>query len=162
MLSLKCRVRCYLQRATHPVMTGYILYQANQCLVSLVDEGSLLNIWYPLLPQGHLLGLQFMSNWVLSIAKNITVASHERQIIEIRLFSTVSLWSTVFESLNLKLYHWHAYWIRLPPIVAYMRHCIGSPLVQITACRLFGYRPSSKPMLGYCQLGHKEQTSVKL
>ena len=33
-----------------------------------------------------------------------------------------------------------------------------SALVQITACRLFGAKPLSKPILGYCQL---EQTSVK-
>ena len=29
------------------------------------------------------------------------------------------------------------------------------------ACRLFGAKPLSKPMLGYCQLDHQEQTSVK-
>ena len=28
----------------------------------------------------------------------------------------------------------------------------GSALVQIMACRLFGAKPLSKPMLGYCQL----------
>ena len=34
----------------------------------------------------------------------------------------------------------------------YMRQWMGSALLQITACRLFGTRPSSKPMLGYSQL----------
>ena len=29
------------------------------------------------------------------------------------------------------------------------------------ACRLFGVKPLSKPMLGYCQLDRQEQTSVK-
>ena len=29
------------------------------------------------------------------------------------------------------------------------------------ACRLFGAKPLSKPLLGYCQLQHKEQISVK-
>ena len=29
------------------------------------------------------------------------------------------------------------------------------------ACRLFGAKPLSKPMLGYCQLDPYEQTSVK-
>ena len=33
-----------------------------------------------------------------------------------------------------------------------MRRWIGSALVQIMACRLFGAKPFSKPMLGYCQL----------
>ena len=33
----------------------------------------------------------------------------------------------------------------------YMRQWIGSALVQIMACRLFGTKPLSKPMLGYCQ-----------
>ena len=35
---------------------------------------------------------------------------------------------------------------------AFMRHWIGSALVQIMACRLFGAKPLSKPMLGYWQL----------
>ena len=39
-----------------------------------------------------------------------------------------------------------------PPSTAYMHHLIGSALVQIMACRLFGAKPLSKPMLGYCQL----------
>ena len=39
-----------------------------------------------------------------------------------------------------------------PPSAAYMRHWIGSALVQIMACRLFGAKPLSKPMLGYCHL----------
>ena len=35
---------------------------------------------------------------------------------------------------------------------AYLRQWIGSALVQIMTCRLFGAKPLSKPMLGYCQL----------
>ena len=35
---------------------------------------------------------------------------------------------------------------------AYVRQWIGSELVKIMACRLFGAKPLSKPMLGYCQL----------
>ena len=35
---------------------------------------------------------------------------------------------------------------------AYMRQCIRSTLTQIMACRLFGAKPLSKPILGYCQL----------
>ena len=42
-----------------------------------------------------------------------------------------------------------------------MRQWIGSALGQIMACRLFGAKPLSKPVLGYCQLDRKEQTSVK-
>ena len=38
-----------------------------------------------------------------------------------------------------------------PPSAAYMRQWIESALVQIIACRLFGAKPLSKPMLGYCQ-----------
>ena len=37
---------------------------------------------------------------------------------------------------------------------AYMRQWIGSVLVQIMACRLFGAKALSKPVLGYCQLDH--------
>ena len=36
-----------------------------------------------------------------------------------------------------------------PPGAAYMRQWIGSALVQIMACRLFGAKPLSNPMLGY-------------
>ena len=38
--------------------------------------------------------------------------------------------------------------------------CIGWALVQIMVCRLFGDKPLSKPMLGFCQLDSQEQTSV--
>ena len=48
-----------------------------------------------------------------------------------------------------------------PPSAAYMHQWIGSALLQKMACRLFGAKPLSKPMLDYCRLGPKEQTSVK-
>ena len=48
------------------------------------------------------------------------------------------------------------------PLVPYMHQWIGSALAQIMACRLFGAKPLSKPMLGYCQLDCQEQTSVKM
>ena len=48
-----------------------------------------------------------------------------------------------------------------PPSAAYMRQWIGSALVQIMACRLFGAKPLSKPMLGNCQLNPYGHTSVK-
>ena len=44
----------------------------------------------------------------------------------------------------------------------HMFQWIRSALVQIMACRLFGAKPLSKPMVGYCQLDPQEQTSVKL
>ena len=37
-----------------------------------------------------------------------------------------------------------------PPSATYMRQWIGSPLVQIMACRLFGTKSLSKPIMGYC------------
>ena len=49
-----------------------------------------------------------------------------------------------------------------PLRVAYMRQWTGLALVQIVACRLFGSKPLSKPMLGCCKLDPKEQTSVKI
>ena len=39
-----------------------------------------------------------------------------------------------------------------PPSAAYMRQWIGSTLVQIMVCRLFGAKPLSKPILSYCQM----------
>ena len=49
------------------------------------------------------------------------------------------------------------------PDVAYMRQWIGLALVQIVACRLFGVKPLSKPIPGYCQLDDlRERTSVEI
>ena len=47
-----------------------------------------------------------------------------------------------------------------PPSSVYMHQWIGSALVQIVACRLYGANPISRPMLDYCQLDW-EQVSVK-
>ena len=41
-----------------------------------------------------------------------------------------------------------------PPSATYMCQWIGSAMVQIMACRLFGIRPLSKAVLGYCELDH--------
>ena len=46
-----------------------------------------------------------------------------------------------------------------PPSATFMCQWIGSALVQIMACCLFGAKPLFKPTLGYCQLDHKGQTS---
>ena len=48
-----------------------------------------------------------------------------------------------------------------PPSAAYMRQQIRSALVQIMACCLIGTKPLSEPMLEYCSLDPKEQTSMK-
>ena len=37
-----------------------------------------------------------------------------------------------------------------PPSTAYMRQLTGSSLVQVMACRLFGAKPLSEPILEYC------------
>ena len=47
----------------------------------------------------------------------------------------------------------------LPPSAACMRQWIGSALAEIMACRLFGAKPLSKPMLA-CQLDSREHISV--
>ena len=48
-----------------------------------------------------------------------------------------------------------------PPSAAYIRQWIGSALVQVMACRLFGAKPLPEPMLTCCQLDSWEQISVK-
>ena len=40
-----------------------------------------------------------------------------------------------------------------PSSTAYMRPWIGSALVQIMACRLFGAKPLHEPMMGYYHIG---------
>ena len=39
-----------------------------------------------------------------------------------------------------------------PPNGAYMRQCIRLALVEMMACRLFGTKPLSKQVPGYCEL----------
>ena len=48
-----------------------------------------------------------------------------------------------------------------PPSAAYMRQWTASALLQIMACRLFGAKPLSKPMIGYCKVDPYKQNSVK-
>ena len=48
-----------------------------------------------------------------------------------------------------------------PPSAAYMRQWIGSALVQIMACHLFGAKPLPQPVLAYCQLDSWEHISMK-
>ena len=72
-------------------------------------------------------------------------------------------------SINLEVYrldHHRSRWYAItfnssPPSAAYIRQWIWSALVQIMACRIIGAKPLSKSKLGYCQLDHYEQTSVK-
>ena len=40
----------------------------------------------------------------------------------------------------------------------YMRHWAGSALVHVMACRLFGAKPISEPMLGY--YNHRNEVRV--
>ena len=52
-----------------------------------------------------------------------------------------------------------------PPSAAYMRQWIGWSLIHMMACRLFGAKPLSEPMLGHCQLrllGTNSWMSVKI
>ena len=65
-----------------------------------------------------------------------------------------------------------AYWIEnhenntfslISPSAAYMRQWIGSTLVRIMACCLFGVKPLSKPMLSYCQVDPNfSEISIKI
>ena len=48
-----------------------------------------------------------------------------------------------------------------PPSAAYMHQWIVSALFQLMACRLYGTKPLSEPMLDYYQLDPWEQSSVK-
>ena len=43
------------------------------------------------------------------------------------------------------------------PSAAYMRQWIWSALIQTMACRIFGGRQLSEPVLGYCQFRNKLQ-----
>ena len=49
-----------------------------------------------------------------------------------------------------------------PHSAAYMRQSIGSVLIQVMACHLFGAKPLPEPMLAYYQLDSWEQISVKI
>ena len=58
--------------------------------------------------------------------------------------------STIWINLEIAWFNFHSL---ISPSAAYMRHWIGSALVQIIACRLFGAEPLSKPMLGLLFIG---------
>ena len=58
---------------------------------------------------------------------------------------------TISANLGIYLRHLMLYQL-IPPSAAYMHQWIGLALVQIMACHLFGGKPLSEPMLGYCQL----------
>ena len=47
------------------------------------------------------------------------------------------------------------------PADTFIQWSTRSSLVQVVACCLFDLKPSPEPMLTYCQLHHREQTSVK-
>ena len=49
-----------------------------------------------------------------------------------------------------------------PPSAAYVHHWIGSALLQLMACRLFGAKPLPEPILAYFELDSWEQISVKV
>ena len=49
-----------------------------------------------------------------------------------------------------------------PPSAAYMRPWIGLAMVEIMACRLFGTKPLSNPMLDYCQLDKLQWILIKI
>ena len=51
-----------------------------------------------------------------------------------------------------------------PPSAAYMRQWIGSALVQIMACRLYGAKPLSEPMLECCSFKkmHLKMSSARM
>ena len=55
---------------------------------------------------------------------------------------------------------WFVVFKSSPPSAAYMCWWTWSSLLQKMACCLFGAKPFSKPMLGYCQLEPQEQISV--
>ena len=56
-----------------------------------------------------------------------------------------------------------SYYLTHLPLVLHICICKSGQhwLVQIMACHLFGAKPLSKPIVGYCQLEPLQQTSVK-
>ena len=88
---------------------------------------------------------------------------------QISVISSIGVWSSDALTMMSGYKHgpvmtarWHAHIFAVissvfnssPPSAAYMCQWIGSTLVQIMACRLFGAKPLSKPMMVYCQLDH--------
>ena len=60
------------------------------------------------------------------------------------------------KTITKELDHWGLIINSLRPSDAFMRQYNLATLVQIMACRLLGAKPSSEPMLPYCQLDHNE------
>ena len=72
-----------------------------------------------------------------------------------RSHSQVPQWRQVNIVAAIDIRQWPIKWTLFnpsPPSAAYMRQWMMLTLVQIMACRLFGAKTLSKPLLGYCQL----------
>ena len=103
------------------------------------------------------------STWVQVMACCLMVPSHYLnhcwpEIIGIHpsaiLFKTCAIYAseTIIWNWNFCASPCHQCVNSSPPGAANMRQWIRSKLFQIMACHLFGAKPLSKPMLGYCQL----------
>ena len=69
--------------------------------------------------------------------------------------TSLFVWSSSRETRQVKFLFNH------PPCAAYIPQWIGIALDQVMACRLFGVKSLSEPMMAYRQLDSWEQTSVK-
>ena len=88
------------------------------------------------------------TTWKTEIT-NINFTWIENVYVDISYLNTrVHITNMMWWKNGLEILHFNSY----PPCAPYMRQSIGSALVQIMACRLFGAKPLSKPILGYCQL----------
>ena len=79
--------------------------------------------------------------------------------IELSSWSSYNFWTifhvTIHDFCNLPVFN------SSPPSAVYMRQWTVSTLVQVMACRLFGAKPLSAPMLAFCQLDYWKQISEK-
>ena len=123
--------------------------------VRLLLTGAILNCWPNLIISGSIKipGAVVLSK-NLPVATSVPVSGCPKGNLQISKF--LPSWSWVWSMAR------STYVNSSPPSSAYMRQWIRSALVQIMACRLFGDKPLSKPVLGYCQLDPKEETSVEL
>ena len=98
--------------------------------------------------------------WPMVVVHGLILTDMNKLETILRLTKTQREWHIKVVPNNMCTLSVYMSWL-ISPSATYMRWRIGSTLVQIMTCHLFGTKPLSKPMLGYCQVGPCEQPLVK-
>ena len=110
-------------------------------------------------------GTLFSRNWVLVVVAVLLMISQldfvwaavwEKPDQNGKQFADAIYKCIFFNKNTWKRFNWNVFINSSPPSASYMCQWIGSTFVHKTDCCLFGAKPLSEPILGYCQLDPEE------